>query len=394
MDAVRTMTVGAVDLGEKPAVLSAIAKYHLTERMRSVVNDAMDVHGGKGICLGPNNYLGRAYQLAPVAITVEGANILTRTLIIFGQGAIRCHPFVLREIAAAEDGDAERGLAAFDEAFWGHVGFVAGNAVRSLVLGLSGGRVARTPGGPGVSRHLQSLTRCAAAFALTADVAMLTLGGTLKRREKISGRLGDVLSLLYLASAAIKRWRDQGDCADDRPLLDWVVADSVVRIEAALDGVFANLPSRSAAWILRRLVFPLGRRAAPPDDALGHAVAATITSPGETRDRLTAGFYCPPRESDAIGRLELAFAATIEVEPVQAKLREAQRSGAIVAESEEQAALAAVETGIITMREHELLRRQRALVRAVVAVDDFSMRFGHEQADWQPWTRSAAGAGG
>ncbi|HUP31377.1 MAG TPA: acyl-CoA dehydrogenase, partial [Usitatibacter sp.] len=206
MDATRRMTMVALDLGEKPSVISAICKYHMTERMRQVLNDAMDIHGGKGIMMGPNNYLGSAYINIPIAITVEGANILTRSMIIFGQGAIRCHPWVLKEIKAAADND----LVAFDRALWGHMGFTISNAFRSLFLGITGGKAVSVPGSPDVRRYLQQMTRFSAAFALLSDISMFVIGGSLKRKEKISARLGDILSLLYMASATVKRFEDEG----------------------------------------------------------------------------------------------------------------------------------------------------------------------------------------
>src|SRR5688572_17968896 len=221
MDATRRMTMVALDSGEKPSVISAICKYHMTERMRSIINDAMDIHGGKGIMMGPNNYLGFAYGNVPIAITVEGANILTRSMIIFGQGAIRCHPFVLKEIKAA----GENSLPAFDAALWGHMSFTISNAARSLWLGITGGQGVAVPGAPEMRRYLQMMTRFSSAFALLSDISMFVIGGSLKRREKISGRLGDILSLLYIASATVKRFEDEGRQKDDLPLLTWAMYD-------------------------------------------------------------------------------------------------------------------------------------------------------------------------
>ncbi|HEV2008772.1 MAG TPA: acyl-CoA dehydrogenase, partial [Burkholderiales bacterium] len=221
MDAVRVMTAGAVDLGEKPSVVSAIVKYHLTERARQVINDAMDVHGGKGICMGPSNYLARIYQQTPIAITVEGANILTRSMIIFGQGAIRGHPYVLKEIAATKELDHAKALVDFDAAFFGHVAFVVSNFARALWLGIVHGHFVRLPGDAQPRRYYQQLTRLSSGFALMADAAMFVLGGTLKRREQLSARLGDILSQLYFASAALKRYADGAHPADDLPLLHW-----------------------------------------------------------------------------------------------------------------------------------------------------------------------------
>ena len=260
MEATRVLTASAVDMGEKPSVISAIAKFHCTERSRSVINDAMDVHGGKGICMGPDNYMARTYQQIPIGITVEGANILTRSLIVFGQGAVRAHPYVLKEIKAAHETDKKKASLDFDAALWGHVSFSMSNAVRALVFGLTGGHGIDVPTEAPTRRYYQKLTRYSSAFAFSADVAMLVLGGSLKRKEKISARLGDVLSQMYLCSATLKRFEDDGRPETDLPLLHWSIQDSLYKIQEAFDGVFQNFPSRIAAWLLRRLVFPLGKR--------------------------------------------------------------------------------------------------------------------------------------
>ena len=376
MDAARTMTAGAVDLGEKPSVPSAIVKYHMTERMRLVVNDAMDVHGGKGICLGPNNYLGRAYQLVPVAITVEGANILTRSMIIFGQGAIRGHPYVLRELETSRMADPEQAGEQFDTLLWEHIGFSISNAARALVLGLSGGRGTWVPGAPEVMRYYQQMNRFAAAFALLADVAMVVMGGELKRKEKLSARLGDVLSYLYLSSAALKRYEDDGRHQADLPLLLWSLHDAFFKLQIAMDGVLANFPNRPLAWLMRRLVFPKGLTLATPSDLMGHQVAKLLLEPSETRDRLTHGIYAPRREGDAVGNLELALDAAIAAETVHAKLRAAKKSGLIAARSQDDLTAQALEKGVITMADMTLLQRSSSLTRKVIMVDDFPQDFG------------------
>jgi acyl-CoA dehydrogenase len=375
MDAARVMTAGAVDLGEKPSVISAIVKYHLTERGRQVVTDAMDVHAGKGICLGPNNYLGRLYQTIPVCITVEGANILTRSMIIFGQGAIRCHPYVLQEVRAAADTDRARAVRAFDRALFGHIGFTAANALRALVYGLTGARLARAPRTP-TRRHYQQLTRLSAAFALCADIAMLSLGGALKRKERLSARLGDVLSQLYLASAALKRFEDDGYPASDRPLLEWSMQDALLRAQQAFDGLFDNFPNRALASVLRRLVFPLGRPYREPSDRLGHAVASVLMEPGAARNRLTGGIYAPLRSDEAVGRVELAFEAAVAVEPIEAKLRAAVKAGVLRARADAELIAEAQASGVLGAGEIAALRRARALTRDAIRVDDFAPDFG------------------
>ncbi|MES1982861.1 MAG: acyl-CoA dehydrogenase [Pseudomonadota bacterium] len=372
MDAARMMTAVAIDMGEKPSVISAIVKYHCTERGRVVINDAMDLHGGKGICMGPSNYLARAYQQAPIGITVEGANILTRSMIIFGQGAIRSHPYVLKEIQAANDPDPKRAVQHFDEALFGHLNFSISNAARALLLGLTGGRLVPVPGGAPTQRYYQQLTRYSAAFALAADVAMLVLGGDLKRREKISGRLGDVLSQLYLCSATLKRYEDEDRQSADLPLLHWAVQDSLYRIQEALDGVLHNFPSRIAAGLLRVLIFPLGRCLAPPSDYLGHQVAALLLQPGPVRDRLTQGMHVPHDESQSVGALEAALLSTLRCEPLQAKVDAARKTGQVHALDELARIAEAHAAGVITADESAQLMRDYALRRKIIMVDDFA----------------------
>jgi len=380
MEAARVTSAGAVDLGEKPAVLSAIVKYHCTERGRQVINDAMDVHGGKGICLGPNNYLGRGYQQTPIGITVEGANILTRSMIVFGQGAIRCHPYVLKEIAATKEGDHATASQAFDTALWGHVGFLLSNAARSLWLAVTGGRLAAGAGQPELRRHVQHLSRLSAGFALTADVAMLFLGGDLKRREKISARLGDILSHLYLASCVVKRYHDDGTNQTDLPFAEWSLQDCEHRIQEAFFGLFANFPVRWAAWVLRVLVFPVGRVYTAPSDRLGHRAAALLLETSPARDRLTAGIFIDKREGDPVGRLELALDLVAQADAVEAKLRSAAKSGVATGLTAEARLQAALNSGAISAEEVEAWRRYDALRRACIMVDDFPADVGSRVA--------------
>jgi acyl-CoA dehydrogenase len=376
LEAARVMTAGAVDLGEKPSVISAIVKYHSTERGRQVINDAMDVHGGKGICLGPNNYLGRGYQQVPIGITVEGANILTRSMIIFGQGAIRCHPYVLQEIAATRETDAAAASAAFDRALWGHASFLAGNAARSLGFALTGAALAAVPGPAELRVHLRRLTRLAASFALAADVAMLFLGGDLKRREKVSARLGDVLSQLYLGSCVVKRYHDDGAQQTDLPFADWALRDSVYRAQEAFFGLFDNFPVRWAAWVLRALSFPLGRSYAAPSDRLGHRVAALMLEASPARERLTGGIYLNRVDADPVGRLELALELVAPAEAVEAKVRSAVKSGVVDGLTAEARMRGALDAGVVTAAEAQLWSRYDALRRACIMVDDFPRDFG------------------
>ncbi len=372
VDSARRFIALAVDMGEKPSVISAVIKYHATELGRIVINDAMDVHGGKGICLGPDNYLGRIYQQTPIGITVEGANILTRSMIIFGQGAIRSHPYVLAEIAAAHEPDHDLALHKFDEALLGHISFAMSNAARSLVFGVTGGAGIYAPPGMDARHYYQQLTRFSAAFALAADMAMGVLGGALKRHEKLSGRLGDVLSLMYLCSATLKRFEDDGSPAEDLPLFHWAMQDAIYRMQLALNGVVQNFPNTSARWLLGALIFPVGMRLSPPSDQLGHEIATLMMQPGAARDRLTEGMYVPKDEQDAVGALEAALASTLLCEPLQAELEQARKEGRLVALDELARISEARDIGLIDAEQTLLLERDYTLRRKVIMVDDFS----------------------
>lgn len=380
MDAARTMTAGAIDLGAKPSVASAIVKYHLTEMGRAVVNDAMDVLGGKGICLGPNNFMGRAYQQIPIAITVEGANILTRSLIIFGQGAIRCHPYVLAEMAAARNPNKEQGLIDFDRALWAHVGFAIRNMRRSLGMALTGSHFAKVPEqvAPETRRYYQQLNRFAAAFAFLTDVSMIVLGGGLKRREKLSARLGDILSLMYLVSATLKRYEDEGRQQADAPLMHWAIWDAMFKVQNAFEGVIANFPNRFVAWWLRRVIFPLGRPYVVPADTLGAQAAQKLIAPSPTRERLTQGMYIPKGDGDIVGAIEMALDATLAAEPIEQRLRHAQKDGRIQGDSTAELLAAAKAAGIIGNGEGDVLARRDELRDRVIRVDHFPQDFGVE----------------
>jgi acyl-CoA dehydrogenase len=339
----------------------------------------MDVHGGKAICMGPSNYLALAYQQTPIVITVEGANILTRSMIIFGQGAIRSHPYVLREISAVEEPDRDAAVRAFDAAFFGHLAFVASNKVRALWMGLTGACFVGTPGDANTRHYLRQLTRLSSAFAFASDVAMFVLGGSLKRRERVSARLGDVLSQLYLASCALKRFEDDGRPAEDLPLLHWSLQDALARIESAFYGLFENLPGRVLPAASRWIVFPWGRRFGPPSDRLGHDVCGLVLGPGASRDRLTAGMFLSHDESDPVATLEAALAAVIAAEPIEKKLSAARRTGAFAGIAAEHDVALAVEGGAITAGEAEVLERARVLRRRAIMVDDFPKDLGRTE---------------
>lgn len=395
MDAVRKMTAGAVDLGEKPSVVSAIAKYHVTERARQVVNDGMDVIGGKGICLGPSNFLGRAYQQVPIGITVEGANILTRSLIIFGQGAIRCHPYLLAEMQAAQNPDSRKGLVDFDKALFGHIGFTAKNALRALWLGLTGSHFAgvNTSVAPEMKRYYQQLTRFSAAFAFLSDVSLLVLGGSVKRREKLSARLGDILAQMYLISCTLKRYESEGRQREDAPLAHWAIWDAMYKAQEAFEGVLANFPVRFIAKLVRGIIFPWGHPFVVPSDAVGHKVAKALIAPSATRDRLTAECFIPKVEQEPVGAIELALRATLEAEPIEARIREAEKAGRFAdnpAANVRDIARLAVECGVITPAEYLIVQRRNELRDIVIRVDDFPFDYNVATANKPAECRQAA----
>jgi acyl-CoA dehydrogenase len=392
MDATRIMTAGAVDLGEKPAVLSAIAKYHMTERARMAVNDSMDIHGGKGICLGPNNWVGRGYEMTPIAITVEGANILTRTLIIFGQGAIRAHPYVLREMRAAKEMAGAEASREFDDALTSHIGHVIRNGVRAFVYGLTRAAFAPIPakGSAELKHYYRHVSRLSAAFAFLADVSMLAMGGALKRKEKISGRLGDVLSMLYLVSATLKHYEDQR-VPGDLPLVRWSVRDALYRAQQAIDQVLSNFPVKSLATALRWTLFPLGMPYRPPLDARNRECAAIVLEPGAARDRLTAGMYVPAGD-DATGRLEAAFLAAVACEAIDEKIRKAVKKGKVSPQPGADVGLLCRDKGIIGAEEYAQWQAKEALRKSVIQVDDFPQDFGRAELAAQSHTRLSRAA--
>ncbi|MCY1398263.1 Acyl-coenzyme A dehydrogenase [compost metagenome] len=373
MDAARMLTANAVDLGEKPSVLSAILKYHLTERGRDCISDAMDVHGGKAIIMGPNNYLGRKWNGAPIFITVEGANILSRNLMIFGQGAIRCHPFVLKEMALAGREDKDQALREFDDLLLKHIGFAVGNAASTLVLNLGFGHLEHTPGDKLSQGYFRALNRQAAAFALLADLSMMLLGGALKRRERLSARLGDVLSNLYLASAALKRYHDLDTPQYMTPLVSWAMEESLGQAERAMDELLNNFPNKVVGCLLRVIVFPFGRRHKGPSDKLAAEVAALIgRAKGDPAlEELLLGCYRPQASDDPVGALQHACNLLSAAQPLQKKLHVALKSGQVKPLAGESLIDAALEAGVLQPVEAQTLREAEAARRKVIDVDDF-----------------------
>jgi len=338
--------------------------------MRQVLGDAMDVHGGRGVMMGPRNYIARGYQAVPVSITVEGANILTRSMIIFGQGAIRAHPYLLKEMEAASSEDHAKAAVVFDQALFAHIGFTVSNAARALFLGLTGALFVPAPGDSATRRYYRQLSRMSAAFTFVADVGLLMLGGEMKRKEKLSARYGDILSHLYLASATLKQYEDQGRPTADLPLVEWACQDSLYAIQQRLEELLRNFPSRTFAWFMRFLVLPLGRPYAPASDRLGHKVASLLLEPSDARDRLTRHAFTSTDPRDPVGRMEHALKQTLAAEPVEEKLQQGMKKRLTPANYlslvDEGAA-----KGVIDAKEAALLRDTHAVVRDAIDVDEF-----------------------
>lgn len=325
LDAARKVTAAALDQGEQPSVISAIIKYEMTERMRRVINDGMDIQGGSGICLGPSNYLGRLYQVIPVSITVEGANILTRTMMIFGQGAVRCHPFIQQEMDALYAEDSRLGLQQFDNILFRHLGQVLHNVIASIWLALTRSCLISTPGNNYSKKYYRQISRLSVGFALLADYGLLMLGGSLKRKEHISGCFADALSNLYLCSTVLKHYHNQGCPVSDQPLLDWACQQTLYQSQQALQALLLKLPYKPLLWILKALIFPAGSYITPPADDLIDRTAEVLLDDQDSRDRLTDGIYINHIENDPTGRIEIAFQAVLKAAPVESKIRKAQK---------------------------------------------------------------------
>ncbi|MEF2482365.1 acyl-CoA dehydrogenase FadE [Vibrio mimicus] len=370
MDAASNLTVAGIDLGEKPSVISAIVKYHCTHRGQRSIIDAMDIVGGKGICLGPANFLARGYQGAPIAITVEGANILTRSMIIFGQGAIRCHPYVLKEMDAAYSPNSDA-VEKFDMALAGHVGFVLSNLVRSLWLGLTDGYGSQAPTRDATKRYYQQLNRYSANLALLADVSMAVLGGSLKRKERLSARLGDILSQLYLSSATLKRFENDGRPVEDLPLVHWGLQDSLRQTEIAIDEFLANFPNRFIGRALRLLIMPFGRVRKAPSDKLDSKLAEILQTPSATRSRIGRNQYLTPSDHNPAGKVEQALTVILQAEPLFDKVCKALNQRRPFTGLDEVAKLG-LEAKVLTIQEAALLSEAEAHRLYTINVDDFA----------------------
>jgi acyl-CoA dehydrogenase len=372
MNSAVSVTCNLIARGEKPSVPSAILKAYCTEIGRTVSNDAMDVQGGKGIMMGPKNYLANTYASIPISITVEGANILTRSLIVFGQGAIRCHPYVLKEMAAAKNPDYSEGLAEFDEYLFKHIGNALGNAARSFVLALTHARHTDVPIEGPTKRYYQHINRYSAAFALAADTAMLVLGGSLKRRESLSGRLADVFAALYLASTVLKHFENQGRQASDLPLVEWACRKLLYQAQEQLHGFLRNFPNRPVAAVLRVMIFPRGRTYFAPADKLGAEIVDLVTHSTPSRERLAGDAYKAQHAGNHLGELQMALEMAEHAAPLEKKIREALKAGLIEGADLPAQIEAALKEGLIIEDEAEQLRHYDKAVMALVAVDDFA----------------------
>lgn len=364
IDAARTLTAGAVDAGEHPSVISAIMKAYTTELGRNVINNAMDVRAGSEITLGPKNILGNVYTSMPISITVEGANILTRTLIIYGQGAIRCHPFIQDEIRAIETED----LDLFDKSFFGHVWFTARNKARAFLLGLTNGYIASVPGDRETRRALQQLMRFSAGFAFMSDVCMGLLGGSLKRKEKLSGRLADVLSWLYLTTAVVKRYLDGDRDKKEAYIMKWASTYGLYQIQEALMGVLQNLEKGPLGWMLQSILFPFGRVIQPPTDKLGHKVVQALEL-DVLFNRMTEGLYIPDESEEGLGFLEKTFEAIIQTQSIDSKLKNAIKEGKI--SRGRNGLQQALDASVITEAEFKQVQEREKLKRSAIEVDHF-----------------------
>ncbi|WNZ27391.1 acyl-CoA dehydrogenase [Leptolyngbya sp. NK1-12] len=372
MEAARLYTCAAVDQGERPAVVSAIAKYHFTELSRHLINDGMDILGGSGICRGPRNLLANIYTATPIPITVEGANILTRTMMIFGQGAIRCHPYVYQEVTALQTGD----VIAFDQALWQHMGLFVRNSFRAVLLHLSQGMIARSPVSGPTAKYYRKLAWASATFASLTDLALIGLGGSLKRRETLTGRFADVLSWLYLGTATLRRFEAEGRNPDDLPLVDWAMQYSFAQIQQGFEGIFANFPIPVLGALFRGPVSawwrfnPLG---SSPSDALGHQLAHALQIPGQIRDHLTSHIYLPSHPDEALGRLEQAFRLSVAAEDILKAIKTASRAGHLPQAKPETLLDAAVAAGVITLDDANLVREAELVRNDAIQVDTFTL---------------------
>lgn len=375
-EAMRLTTAHAVDLGLSPAIVSAIAKYHTTEMSRQIINDAMDIHGGKGIQMGPKNYLASGYVGIPVSITVEGANILTRNLIIFGQGIMRCHPVLLKEMEILQQPVSKANLKKFDRALVTHAGFMLSNLIRTLFFGMTGCRLMRLNYTSKMSRYYKQLTRFSSALAFVSDIALLSLGGALKRKESISARLGDVLSYLYMASCVLKYFKDHGEQADEEAYTHWALQYCLHQVQTAFVDIFRNYPVRWLAKLLGFIVLPYGRRFKKPSDRLGHALMAAMIEPSVFRERLTSGCFISEDPNDPVHQVEQALKTVIAAEPLFQMFKKIVKDKRVKHyQSLEDQVKEAVDVGALSAEDAKVLRSAQQAIAEVIGVDVFEKSY-------------------
>ncbi len=372
MDAVRQVTATAIDQGHSPSVLSAIAKYNLTEKMRVVINDAMDVQAGAAICMGPRNIIARIYQSIPISITVEGANILTRSMIVFGQGSIRSHPYIRAIMETGNTANRDKAVKDFDRLLFSHIRFFLSNIARTLFTGMTGAALVRTPIQGDESCYYRQFSRMSSAFALLSDTFILTLGASLKRKEKVSARLADIFSELYIGSCVLKHYQDQGSHPQDYPLVQWACQNSLNTIQTRILSLLQNYPHRPVAWLLKKIIFPLGTGFVPASDKLDHSLSAMLLEPCPSRYRLTQDIYIPHNTDDALGRIESALTRVIVAEPIEATIRHAVKQGLLQAKPDDTLTRRAVSERIITPEQGEIVHAAVRARRDAITVDEFS----------------------
>jgi len=375
LEAISRFTCGALDKGKKPAVISAIAKYTSTELNRLVVNDAMDMVGGAGIILGPRNLIGHSYMSLPIGITVEGSNILTRSLIIFGQGMIRCHKYAIKEMEAIQNNK----VGDFDTVFWEHIHFAIRNSFRSVLLSITRGYLAPAPVKGPTAKYYRRLTWASATFALLADLALVTQGGALKKKEKLSGYFADALSWQYLAICALRRYEAEGRKAEDLPFVEWACEQALANIQEAFDRIFNNFPVPVIGSLLRGPVAMWSRLntlGVKPSDKRSHQVVEALLNPGPHRERLKAGVYLPKVSNgfpEPMVQLEEAFRALQECREIYDKINKATKAGALKRDDSKQPFLSAMEAKVITPSEYDQLLKTEKLRNEVVQVDSFTL---------------------
>jgi len=371
LNAARLHTAVAVDAGSKPSVPSAILKYHCTEMVRQIVNDAFDIHSGKAVMKGPKNYLAAAYEGIPVSITVEGANIMTRSLMIFGQGVVRCHPYILKEMQLARQDDEKEAAEEFDDVLFNHIGFALTNGAKSFVSALTGSRFTDAPEGSPLRRYYQHANRFSAALAVASDMAMGTMQGSLKRKEMISSRLGDLLSMLYMLSMVLKHHEDAGCPDEDMPLVHWACQYLLYQYQQAMLEIIQNFPNRFMAFKLKLGTFPLGTHFKMPADKLEVKVANLMTHDSATRRRLIDGIYIESTEDNPTGKLDVLLAEADAMDRLERKLKDAVKSDQIPDAAGLERINAGEEAGVISKDEADKLRDYEARVMDIIHVDEF-----------------------